>query len=162
MGHPSMKTDRKLAGMSGIVELLPKDFAPSAKDVETLLELAYLVTAADGKLLDDEVAAFGAIAARMNGNSKLDANEVDAIVDRFAHNVEPHEIETRVRLLAPTLPEELHEVAYKLALGMAFVDHDPSSEEDRIHGVLADALGIAPGRRAALSREVGLEGGKAT
>jgi hypothetical protein len=28
--------------------------------------------------------------------------------------------------------------------------------------VLGDALGIAPGRRAAISREVGLVGGKAT
>lgn len=148
--------------MSSILELLPSDFAPSSEDVETLLELAYLVTAADGKLLDEELAAFGAIAARMTGKSKLEASEVDAIVDRFAHNVDPDEIETRVRLLAPTLPEDLHEVAYKLALGMAFVDHDPSTEEDRIHGVLGDALGIAPGRRAAISRDVGLGGGSAT
>jgi hypothetical protein len=147
--------------MSRIVELLPNDFAPSAKDAEILLELAYLVTAADGKLLDEELAAFSAIAARIRGKAKLDATEVDALVDQFAHHVEAHEIETRVRLLAPTLPESLHELAYKLALGIAFVDHDPSTEEDRLHGVLGDALGIAPGRRAAISREVGIGGGKA-
>lgn len=148
--------------MSRIVELLPNDFAPSDEDVETLLELAYLVTAADGKLLDEELAAFSAIAARMRGKGRLETAEVDALVDRFAHHVEAHEIETRVRLLAPTLPETLHELAYKLALGMAFVDHDPSTEEDRLHGVLGDALGIAPGRRAAISREVGIGGGKAS
>ena len=43
--------------MSRIVELLPNDFAPSDKDAEILLELAYLVTAADGKLLDSELSA---------------------------------------------------------------------------------------------------------
>jgi uncharacterized tellurite resistance protein B-like protein len=148
--------------MSRIVELLPNDFAPSDKDAEILLELAYLVTAADGKLLDSELAAFSAIAARMRGKDKLDAAEVDALVDQFAHHVEAHEIETRVRVLAPTLAESLHELAYKLALGIAFIDHDPSNEEDRLHTVLGDALGIAPGRRAAISREVGLGGGKAT
>lgn len=148
--------------MSRIVELLPNDFAPSENDAETLLELAYLVTAADGKLLDEELAAFSAIAARVRGKSKLDTPEVDALLDRFAHHVEAHEIETRVRILAPTLPEPLHELAYKLALGIAFIDEDPSNEEDRLHGVLGDALGIAPGRRAAISREVGLRGGKAT
>jgi hypothetical protein len=148
--------------MSRIVELLPNDFAPSDKDAETLLELAYLVTAADGKLLDEELAAFAAIAARMRRKAKLETSEVDALVDQFAHHVEADEIETRVRILAPTLPESLHELAYKLALGIAFVDHDPSTEEDRLHGVLGDALGIAPGRRAAISREVGIGGGKAT
>lgn len=148
--------------MSRIVELLPSDFAPSERDAETLLELAYLVTAADGKLLDEELAAFSAIAARIRGKSTLETAEVDALVDQFAHHVEAHEIETRVRVLAPTLPESLHEIAYKLALGIAFVDHDPSNEEDRLHGVLGDALGIAPGRRAAISREVGISGGKAS
>lgn len=148
--------------MSRIVELLPNDFAPSENDAQTLLELAYLVTAADGKLLDEELAAFAAIAARVRGKAKLESDEVDALVDQFAHHVEAHEIETRVRILAPTLPESLHELAYKLALGIALVDHDPSNEEDRLHGVLGDALGIAPGRRAAISREVGISGGKAT
>src|SRR5262245_58630439 len=107
--------------MSKIVELLPNDFAPSDKDAEILLELAYLVTAADGKLLDEELAAFSAIAARVRGKPKLEAEELDALLDQFAHHVESHEIETRVRVLAPTLPEELHEVAYKLALGLALV-----------------------------------------
>ena len=148
--------------MSRIVELLPNDFAPSEKDAEILLELAYLVTAADGKLLDSELAAFSAIAARVRGKSGLETAELDALVESFAHHVEAHEIETRVRELAPTLNASLHDLAYKIALGMAFVDHDPSDEEDRLHGVLADALGIAPGRRAAISREVGIGGGKAT
>lgn len=148
--------------MSSIVELLPNDFAPSAEDATILLELAYLVTAADGKLLDAELAAFSALAARLQGKPKLDTADVDALVDQFAHHVTSNEIETRVRLLAPTLSESLHDLAYKIALGMAFVDWDPSNEEDRLHVVLGDALGIAPGRRAAISREVGLGGGKAT
>lgn len=147
--------------MSTIVELLPDTLSPSAKDAEVLLELAYLVTAADGRLLDEELAAFGAIAARLQGKEAIDAKELDALIDRFAHHVESQEIEARVRELAPSLAADLHELAYKLALGLAFVDWDPSTEEDRLHGVLGDALGIAPGRRAAISREVGLGGGNA-
>ena len=144
-----------------IVDLVPSDLAKAARHADVLLELAYLVTAADGRLVDEELAAFGALAARLQGKPSLDRAAVDALVERFAHHVESAEIEARVRTLAPSLPEDLHELAYKLALGIAFVDWDPSKEEDRLHGVLGDAPGIAPGRRAALSREVSLSGGKA-
>lgn len=147
--------------MASIMELMPNDFAASDDVADTLLELAYLVTAADGKLLDSELAAFAAVAARVRGKSALEPPEVDALVDRFAHHVDAHEIESRVRVLAPMVPEPLRELAYTIALGMAFVDWDPSKEEDHLHNVLGDALGIAPGRRAALSRQVGLGGGKA-
>lgn len=148
--------------MSSIAELLPTDLKLAEKDADVLLELAYLMTAADGKLLDSELAAFRTVAARLQGKASLDEPAVDALLEKFAHHVESEEIEARVRTLAPTLPEDLHELAYKLALGMAFVDWDPSDEEDRLHGVLGDALGLAPGKRAAISREVGLGGGKAT
>ena len=148
--------------MSSIAELLPTELKLEDKDANILLELAYLMTAADGKLLDSELAAFRTVAARLHGKTSIDEPTLDALLEKFAHHVESEEIEARVRTLAPTLPESLHELAYKLALGMAFVDWDPSDEEDRLHGVLGDALGLAPGRRAAISREVGLGGGKAT
>jgi uncharacterized membrane protein YebE (DUF533 family) len=87
-------------------------------------------------------------------------SEVDALLQRFAHLVEPAEIEERVRALAPEVPEEHRELAYLLSLGLAFVDHDPHSAEDRFHAVLAEALAIPVERREALSRQVGLGGGR--
>lgn len=96
--------------MSSILELLPNDFAPSVEEAGDVARARVLVTAADGKLLDAELAAFSAIAARMRGQKELAAADLDAVVDQFAHYVETNEIETRVRVLAPTLPEHLHEL----------------------------------------------------
>jgi uncharacterized tellurite resistance protein B-like protein len=143
-----------------IDELIPSTLAPSPEQTEILLELAYLVTAVDGRLADEEIAAFGTIAGRLRG-SAITAAELDVLVDRFAHNVERSEIEERVRALVPQLEKDLYAVAYRLALGVAFVDHEASEEEDALHKVLGDALGITPEMRAALSRQVALGGGKA-
>jgi hypothetical protein len=141
--------------MSKIVELLPPNLTISTAEADALLELAYLVTAADGHLADVELAAFSALASKLRGGA-----DVDDLIGRFADKVDSAEIEARVRELAPLVPKQHHDLAYKLALGIALVDYDPSTPEDRLHSILGDALGISPDRRAALSREVGLGGGK--
>lgn len=144
-----------------IEELLPAGLVPLPAQTETLLELAYLVTAVDGRLADEELVAFGTIAARLLGKESLSAEEIDAYLERFGHNVDWSEIEPRVKALAAMLPKDLHAVAYRLALGLAFVDHEASEAEDRLHKALGDALDLTPELRAALSRQVELGGGKA-
>jgi uncharacterized membrane protein YebE (DUF533 family) len=147
--------------MPSIVELVPSGLSLSPAVTHALLELAYLVTAVDGKLADEELRALGELAARLRGKeAPSGTSEVDALLQRFAHRVEPAEIEERVRALAPQIPEEHHELAYLLSLGLAFVDHDPHGAEDRFHAVLAEALAIPTERREALSRQVGLGGGR--
>lgn len=141
-------------------ELLPSTLAPSPEQTEILLELAYLVTAVDGRLADEEIAAFETIASRLHRRA-ISPLELDALIERFAHNVDREEIEARVRALVPTLEKDLHTVAYRLALGVAFVDHEASEEEDALHKLLGDALGLTREMRAALSRQVALGGGKA-
>ncbi len=143
-----------------IEELIPATLAPSPEQTEILLELAYLVTAADGRLADEELVAFERIASRLYGRA-VSPPELDGLIERFAHNVEQAEIEARVRELVPSLEKDLHAAAYRLALGVAFVDHDASEQEDALHKVLGDALGLTPEIRAALSRQVSLGGGKA-
>ena len=143
-----------------IEELIPSTLAPSPEQTEILLELAYLVTAADGRLADEELVAFERIASRLYGRT-VSPPELDGVIERFAHNVEQAEIEARVRELVPALEKDLHAAAYRLALGVAFVDHDASEQEDALHKVLGDALGLTPEIRAALSRQVSLGGGKA-
>jgi uncharacterized membrane protein YebE (DUF533 family) len=148
--------------MPSIVELVPSGLSLSPAVTHVLLELAYLVTAVDGKLTDEELRALGELAARLRRTAAApaDTSEVDALLQRFAHRVEPAEIEERVRALAPQIPEEHHELAYLLSLGLAFVDHDPHDAEDRFHAVLAEALAIPTERREALSRQVSLGGGR--
>lgn len=144
-----------------IAELLPAGISPTPEQTEILLELAFLVTAVDGRLADEEIAAFGLIAARLRGKEALTEPETDELLERFASVLEWKEIEARVNALAPKLPRELHAVIYRLALGLAFVDHDPSEEEDRLHKALGDALALTPEIRAALARQVALDGSKA-
>jgi len=143
-----------------IDELIPSTLAPSPEQIEILLELAYLVTAVDGRLADEEIVAFETIASRLYRRA-VSTPQLDALIERFAHNVEREEIEARVRDLVPTLDKDLHAVAYRLALGVAFADHEASIEEDALHKVLGDALGLTREIRAALSRQVALGGGKA-
>jgi len=145
-----------------IDELLPAGFSPTTAQVETLLELAYLVTAVDGRLTDEELEAFATIAASLQSKEPDAASDVDALLERFGHNVDWSEIEPRVKTLASELPNDLHALAYRLALGLAFVDHEAAAEEDRLHKVLGDALGLKTEIRAALSRQVAFGGGKAT
>lgn len=143
-----------------IEELIPSTLAPSPEQTELLLELAYLVTAVDGRLADEEIVAFELIASRLRRRT-VSPPELDALIERFAHNVERAEIEARVRELVPMLDKDLHAAAYRLALGVAFVDHEASEEEDGLHKILGDALGLTTEMRAALSRQVALGGGKA-
>jgi len=144
-----------------IEELLPAGLRPPPAHTDMLLELAYLVAAVDGRLADEELTAFGVLAAKLVGREWMTSDEVDAYLGRFSHNVDWNEIEPRVKALAASLPKDLHAVAYRLALGLAFVDHEPSEAEDRLHKTLGDALDLTPELRAALSRQVELGGGKA-
>jgi hypothetical protein len=146
--------------MASILELLPRNLTTTGDDADILLELAYLVTAVDGKLTDEELGAFGELVAQLHG-AGAGARSVDAYLELFVDSIGWDRIAARVRALAKVLRPELHEVAYKLALGLAFIDGDPHREEDRLHAVLGDALGLAADRRAALSHEVSIEGGRA-
>src|SRR5438067_102897 len=118
-----------------VVDILPRDLTVNEAERDALLELAYLVTAIDGKLADEELTAFGQLAARLNGQPSSSTQEVDALLQRFGGLVEREEIETRMTEIAKLLPAALHEVAYKTALAFAFVDRDPHGSEDSLHRV---------------------------
>lgn len=139
--------------MPSIAELLPKDLSVPADDAAVLLELAYLVTAADSRLLETEYVAFCELARRLTG---VRSPEVDTLVHAFAEQLylDDNAVDARVRVLAPKLPPPLHELAYRLAVKLAAADGRTSREERRLHGVLGDALGIPVERRDAIAREL--------
>ncbi|HEY8076186.1 MAG TPA: TerB family tellurite resistance protein [Labilithrix sp.] len=135
-----------------IANLLPTSPIQDSAAAETLLEIAFLMTAVDGRLEPQEIAAFGEIAARVSGTS-VSAIDPAELTRRFAVASEPAAITARVRAIAPTLPAALREVTFKIAIGLALVDDDASPLEDELVGVLFDSLGLEPGRAEELAAE---------
>ncbi len=143
-----------------IAALVPAGVNPSTQDADTLLELAYLATAVDGRLAEEELAAFTSLVTRFRGKAARRA-DVDAVLDRFASNVAHTAIADRVEKIAPTLPEQLRPLAFKLAVGLGVADLDASEDEGDLQIVLAEALGLAEARVDELTAEVyaSLDGG---
>lgn len=136
-----------------LVDLVPTGVNVSKEEADTLLELAYLTTAADGRLDDDELAAFTQLVARLQGAPARGA-DVDALLDRFAGNVEHAEIAERVQVLAPALPAALRPVAFKLSVALGVADLDASDDESDLHALLAESLGLDAARVDELTAEV--------
>jgi len=126
----------------------------SAEHADALLELAYLVTAADGRLDDAELAAYRKVVASVRGVESVTDSAIDALLDRFAAAVDHKEIHDRVRELAPTLPAGLRETAFKLAVKLSVADLDASREEEVVQEIMLEALGISPERADELTAEV--------
>mgnify|MGYP001254988898 CR=1 FL=1 len=137
-----------------LADLVPSGLIPTTEHADVLLELAYLVTAADGRLDDSELAAYAEIAARLRGKPSVTSAEIDALLDRFGGNVEFAEISERVQKIAPTLPAELRGLAFKLAIGLSVADLDASEDEGDLQVVLAEALELSETRVDELTAEV--------
>ena len=123
-----------------MANLVPAGVNPSKEHQDVLLELAYLTSAADGKLHDEEIDAFAQIVSRLRGKTATDA-EVGALMSKFG-KLHQSEIADRVQAIAPTLPRELQAVAFKLAVGLGVADLDATEEESELQAVLAEALGF--------------------
>lgn len=136
-----------------IAKLLPEAPVDGAH-ADVLLEIAYLATAADGRLDDDELAAFRGVVARLKNDASPTDKQLDALLDRFAGNVEHAEIHDRIRTLAPQLPAELRAVAFKLAVALSLTDLDTNDDEADLHEALATALGLDAEQVDALTADV--------
>lgn len=128
--------------------------AVPAEHVDALLELAYLMTAADGRLDGDELDAFREVVAAVQGKAEVGDAELDRLLDRFAGNVEHAEVEERVRALGKALPAELRELAFKVVVGISVVDLATNRQEMAIEDALVEAMGLSPERADALTAEV--------
>jgi len=133
-----------------IVDLFPPGPIGDGLHADALLELAYLMTAADGKFTDEERRAFTQLVTRVLGVPAGEA-DVDALIKRFKRNGD--KAEDRVRALGPTLPMELREAAFKIAIGLALVDNDAAAAEDALMHVFFEALGLDAKRAEELAVE---------
>jgi Tellurite resistance protein TerB len=117
---------------------------------DMVLELAFLVTAVDGFLADEEQAAFREIVGLVRGKPATEA-DVAAVLERFVLDVHVMGVEERVRHIGPQLPPELRELAFALSVGLGLVDHDASPHEDAHLTELVNVLDLAPERAEALA-----------
>ena len=120
---------------------------------DTLLELAFLVTAADGRFAAEEAAAFRELMGRVRGKDVTDA-DVAAIYARFTKDLEGTTCADRMKVIAPKLPTELREPAFRIALALALIDRDASPHEDALIDVLFHALELDGARAEALAKDV--------
>ncbi|MDF2695785.1 MAG: hypothetical protein K0S65_4168 [Labilithrix sp.] len=136
-----------------IKAFLPADAISAQEHADTLLELAFLVTAADGRLASEEAAAFRDLTERVRGSAPSD-DEVGALYSRFTAQLEGSTCADRVKALAPNLPADLREPAFRIALALALIDRDASPHEDELIDVLFHSLQLDLDRAEALAKEV--------
>jgi tellurite resistance protein len=132
---------------------LPVGAIAAQDDADVLLELAFLVTAADGRLAAEEAAAFRELMERVRGRPPTE-DEVGALYARFTKHLDGATCADRVKLLAPKLPADLREVAFSVALALALIDRDASPHEDALIDLLFQSLPLDGERAEALAKEV--------
>ena len=126
------------------------------EEASALLESAYLATAANGDLSDEEADSVRALVPKihaMTGGSELDASrggvgapsdvELRKLLDGFDANLRHTEVADRLRVLAAAMPRpELRELAYKLAFALSLCDLATDSDEEDFLDALADAFAL--------------------
>jgi hypothetical protein len=144
-----------------VANLVPPGLVTKEEHADVLLEIAYLTTAVDGRLDDEELVAFQQIATRLRGKPQV-TSDVDALLDRFGGNVEHTEIAERIQKIAKGLPEDLKLLAFRLSVGLSVIDLDASEDETDLQVTLAEALGLDALKVDQLTAEVyaGLDAGE--
>jgi tellurite resistance protein len=132
---------------------LPVGPIATREHADTLLEIAFLVTAADGRLAAEEAAAFRDLMGRVRGEAVSD-EAVGALYSSFTQRLEGSTCADRVKALGPKLPAELREPAFRVALALALIDRDASPHEDDLIDVLFHSLQLDIDRAEALAKEV--------
>lgn len=132
---------------------LPVGPIASTEHADTLLELAFLVTAADGKLAEEEAAAFRDLVARVRGHAASD-DEVGSLFARFTKALDGSTCIDRVKVVAPLLPSDLREAAFRVAMALALIDRDASPHEDDLIDALFHSLGLDAHRAEEVAKEV--------
>jgi len=114
----------------------------ATEHADAVLELAFVVSAVDGHLADEELAAFGELVGCVRGRA-VTKEVVDDLLGRFLVAAQSTPGEARVRELGTALPGELRELAFKVAVGLTLVDREENEHEDDLVGLLAATLGLA-------------------
>ena len=134
-------------------KILPARPDTTAERADVLLELAFMMTAIDGRLEAAELTAYRQLVEWLGGKPVTD-EEFGKHLERVSTNIDKAEIEKRLRVLAPTVAPELRELTFRIAMGLALVDEDAAPEEDALMGLLFEHLGLSEDRAEAIAAEV--------
>ncbi len=121
----------------------------SRAQAEALLEAAYLATAANGDLSNEEASAYGrlvpAVMALAGETAKAPNDpELRAMLDRFDANMRHSTPSERLVALAPVLDTaDVRDMAYKLSFALSLCDLATDDDEADFLDALTDALGLA-------------------
>lgn len=123
-----------------IAKLVPSPITDE-KHADAVLEVAFLMSAVDGYLADQELAAFRELLPLLRGRA-ANEGEVDALLGRFLTGIHASGAEARLREVAAAVPVDLREAAFKVAVGLSLVDDDADQSEYELVALLASALGV--------------------
>ena len=108
---------------------------------------------ADGKLAEEERVAFRDLVNRVRGKAATD-DEIAALYTRFTSSLDGSTCIDRVKAVAPKLPSDLKEAAFRVALALALIDRDASPHEDDLIDALFHSLGLDATRAEEVAKEV--------
>ncbi len=135
----------------------------TADESSAILEVAYLATTADDDLAEEELIAFRGLAQGLRAlvapppvaPATVSDDELDAILDGFAANIEHTDPQVRLTTLAGLLARPIaKETAYKVAFAMALCDLAENDEEADFDDELVAALGLSDDRADELASQV--------
>jgi tellurite resistance protein len=118
---------------------------------EALVEIAFLVAAVDGEVSPLEVAQFGEAIEAAFGEGDVD---VKAMLAKMSSRLEAEGWDKRMKAVARSLAGARAEGAYRIAVGVAFIDDDVAHAEAAALEAFAHALGISDDRAHAIMGEV--------
>lgn len=115
-----------------------------------MFEAVFLVAAADGKLVAEEIDELAALLVELTGRS-IPFAEVERLVARCAEALEVEDYDARAQAVAARLEDgPSRRTAFVMAVGMAYVDGEVQEEERDVFELLASTLGIPNDEAAAL------------
>jgi hypothetical protein len=137
----------------------------TADESNAILEVAYLATTADDDLADEELTAFRDLAEGLRALVALPPSaaalpgerddELNALLERFAANIEHADPQERLIVLAKILARPIaKETAYKVAFAMALCDLAENDDEEDFDDELVEALGLSDERADELASQV--------
>jgi len=108
-----------------------------------LIHTMVLVSASDSNMSDKELQTIGNITRTLPVFAGFDMEQLPEIAETCAEILsEKDGLETELKLISTSLPAELRETAYALALEIAATDKKATQEELRLLELLRHELGI--------------------
>jgi hypothetical protein len=143
-----------------VEKVLPEVGTFSVREADAILEVAYLTTAADGRLTEEEYESFRSVAGKLRAMaSGATATVKDAalnkLFERYAERMDHAERSERLQALRADLERpEARELAYKVSYAMSLCDLETSEQETQFDEELIEALELGEDRADALAGEV--------